>query len=138
MSRRSRRCCCREPGARGAGRADRQVRSPSLLPYFGYPQYLAVVQVPTQSHIPDQLRVVHQICQETAGTKHKRPLEASAVSKKSRCCFSYTFYPRYPLNPCQTFILPMPCGGRIPLSRWGGQESWSPRQMAVGGRIRSW
>ena len=99
--------------------------------HVGYSHYLAVVKVPTQSHIPNQLRVVHQICQETGGMKHKRLLEASAVSKKSRCRFP----PKGPPNPLQTF---MPCRGRIPLCRWGGQESWSPGQMAVGGRRWSW
>ena len=42
------------------------------VPSSQKPAYLAVVQMATESHISDELRVIHQICQETERTKEKR------------------------------------------------------------------
>ena len=39
------------------------------VPSSQKPAYLAVVQMATESHISDELRVIHQICQETERTK---------------------------------------------------------------------
>lgn len=62
--------------------------------------YLAMVQMATESHISDELRVIHQICQETVRTKGKRKGSFGKFSngRVAQRCVRY-FWPGITVRP---------------------------------------